>query len=160
MIGFNLYSCFLRVFFNSPIKYEQLLYGSVWPIHGWLVGWLVGFYGISTLVGYLTPNSVYMYIHSTKDLVGKFFYKQDFTCLHMINQFQFIIFFGTTLSLSRKTELTITWDSNKYYYCKSRWQNSLWWSLWLMCKNNTNKYVINQSETGLLCYLDFCDAVI
>ena len=24
---------------------------------GWLVGWLVGFYGISTFVGYLTPKS-------------------------------------------------------------------------------------------------------
>ena len=23
---------------------------------GWLVGWLVWFYGISTFVGYLTPN--------------------------------------------------------------------------------------------------------
>ena len=23
---------------------------------GWLVGWLVGFYGISTFVGYLMPN--------------------------------------------------------------------------------------------------------
>ena len=23
---------------------------------GWLVAWLVGFYGISTFVGYLTPN--------------------------------------------------------------------------------------------------------
>ena len=28
------------------------------------VGWLFGFYGVSTFVGYLTPNSVYMYIHS------------------------------------------------------------------------------------------------
>ena len=34
---------------------------------GWLVGWLVEFYGVSTFVGYLTLNSVYMYIHSTKD---------------------------------------------------------------------------------------------
>ena len=31
------------------------------------VGWLVGFYGVSTFVGYLTPNSVYMDIHLTKD---------------------------------------------------------------------------------------------
>ena len=31
-----------------------------------LVGWLFGFYGISTFVGYLTPNSVYMCLHSTK----------------------------------------------------------------------------------------------
>ena len=53
-----------------------------------LVGWLVGFYGVSTFVGYLTPNSVYMYIPLTNEyLVGKIFYKQDFTCLHMINQF-------------------------------------------------------------------------
>ena len=29
-------------------------------------GWLFGFYGVSTFVGYLTPNSVYMIIHSTK----------------------------------------------------------------------------------------------
>ena len=46
------------------------------------------FYGVSTFVGYLTPNSVYMYMHLTNEyLVGKIFYKQYFTCLHMINQF-------------------------------------------------------------------------
>ena len=26
------------------------------PKIGWLVGWFIGFYGISTFVGYLTPN--------------------------------------------------------------------------------------------------------
>ena len=26
---------------------------------GWLVGWLNGFYGISTFVGYLTPNQFF-----------------------------------------------------------------------------------------------------
>ena len=31
------------------------------------IGWLFGFYGVSTFVGYLMPTSVYMYIHSTKD---------------------------------------------------------------------------------------------
>ena len=57
-------------------------------ITGWLVGWLVGFYGVSTFLGYLTPNSVYMYTPFTNEyLVAKIFYKQDFTCLHMINQF-------------------------------------------------------------------------
>ena len=59
--------------FNKPIKF---------------VGWLVGFYGVSIFVGYLTPNSVYMYIPFTNEyLIDKIFYKQDFTCLHMINQF-------------------------------------------------------------------------
>ena len=28
-----------------------------------LVGWLFGFYGISTFVGHSTANSVYIYIH-------------------------------------------------------------------------------------------------
>ena len=46
----------------------------------WIVSWLFGFYGVS--------NSVYMHIPFTNEyLVGKIFYKQDFTCLHMINQF-------------------------------------------------------------------------
>ena len=36
--------------------------------------WLFGFYGVTTSVGYLTLNSVDMYIHSTKDyLAGKMF---------------------------------------------------------------------------------------
>ena len=34
----------------------------------WRIGcWLFGFYGASTFVGYLTPSSVYMFIHLTKD---------------------------------------------------------------------------------------------
>ena len=32
------------------------------PSFGWLVGWLVVFYGMSTLIGYLILNSVYMYL--------------------------------------------------------------------------------------------------
>ena len=31
---------------------------------------LVGFYGISTIVGYLMPNSLYTYILNISDLVG------------------------------------------------------------------------------------------
>ena len=34
-----------------------------------------------------------------KCLVGKIFEKQDFIWLQMINRFEFIILFGTTLSL-------------------------------------------------------------
>ena len=33
---------------------------------GWLAGWLVWFYGISTLVGYSMPNSVFTYKGWTK----------------------------------------------------------------------------------------------
>ena len=35
-------------------------------LNSWLVGWLVGFYGISTFVGQSTPNSVYIYIQKKK----------------------------------------------------------------------------------------------
>ena len=28
----------------------------------WVTGWLVGFYGLSILVGYLMPNPLYTYI--------------------------------------------------------------------------------------------------
>ena len=53
-----------------------------------VAGWLFGLYGVSTFVGHLTPNSVYMYIpFSNEYLVGNIFYKQYFTSLHMINQF-------------------------------------------------------------------------
>ena len=56
-----------NVFFlqNVALRYHEeaqrfsYLYG--W-LAGWLVGWLVGwldFYGISTFVGYLTPNPFY-----------------------------------------------------------------------------------------------------
>ena len=33
-----------------------------------IIGWLVDFYGISTLVGYLMPNPVYTYILNLYDL--------------------------------------------------------------------------------------------
>ena len=32
---------------------------------GWLVGWLFGVYGISTFVGYLTPNPFFLHIISS-----------------------------------------------------------------------------------------------
>ena len=37
----------------------------------WL-GW-VGFYGISTIVGYLMPNPIFIYIFNIYDLVGLVF---------------------------------------------------------------------------------------
>ena len=44
--------------------YFQKGMGLVWGgLVLWLVGRLFGFYGISTLVDYLTPNSVDIYIH-------------------------------------------------------------------------------------------------
>ena len=43
-------------------------------------------------------------------LVGKIFDQQDFICLHMVNQFQFIIFFGTILSLYQEEQNVIYFD--------------------------------------------------
>ena len=42
---------------------------------------------------------------------GNIFDKQNFICLHTINRFQFVIFFGTTLSLARRTEPHQFWRS-------------------------------------------------
>ena len=42
----------------SPAMGE--IVGQTWPFS---LGWLFGIYGISTLVGHLTPNSVYIYIY-------------------------------------------------------------------------------------------------
>ena len=57
-------SCF---FFLHVIAFFSYLIPAVLfhILLGWLFGWLVGFYCISTFVGYLTANSVYMYIRST-----------------------------------------------------------------------------------------------
>ena len=35
---------------------KEVLFGELERGQGWLVRWLFGFYGISTFVGYLTPN--------------------------------------------------------------------------------------------------------
>ena len=77
---------------------------------GWLVGWLVvgwlGFYGISTFEGYLKSISVYIF---NLRFLNEYFAdnildKQDLIYLLIIKWFQFIKFFGTTLSYSRRIE--------------------------------------------------------
>ena len=42
----------LNVASTSPLERNGFFFGG----GGWLVGWLVGFYGIATFVGYLTSN--------------------------------------------------------------------------------------------------------
>ena len=45
--------------FNKLILLDYLWRNEYFDIgYGWLVGWLVGFFGISTIVGYLTPNPI------------------------------------------------------------------------------------------------------
>ena len=76
-------------------------------------GWLVGFYGISTFIGYLMPNSVYIYnLRFLNEYpVDKILEKQDLIRLYTINWFQFIIYFGTTQSLSERIERRSFWRS-------------------------------------------------
>ena len=51
---------------------------------GWLVGWLVGFYPISTFVRYLMPNPVYAYIKYiwfvNNHIVGNILNKSKLVC--------------------------------------------------------------------------------
>ena len=56
---------------------------------GWLVGWFFGHINLCRLFN--TKFCLYVYTFNRRFLndylVGKFFYKQNFICLHMINQF-------------------------------------------------------------------------
>ena len=53
---------------------------------GWLVVWVLWRINLCRLFN--DKFCLYIYIPFTNEyLVGKIFYKQDFTCLHMINQF-------------------------------------------------------------------------
>ena len=49
----------------TMVKLHELHFKQLLDPHN-SPGWLVGFYGISTFVGYLMQNSVYMYIHQPK----------------------------------------------------------------------------------------------
>ena len=92
----------------------------------WLVWLVVGSCGVSTFVDYLTPNSVYMYIHSNQRflneyLVGKTFYKQDFICLYMIISFNSSYFFvQPCLSQEGQNILTFSNNSVKLITLKNR----------------------------------------
>ena len=48
--------------------------------------WLVGFYGISTLVGYLIPNPVYIYISNIQDLKTNSLWVTFLTKAHLFAQ--------------------------------------------------------------------------
>ena len=50
-------------------KQLQSLLNDVKDLVTWLVGWFIGFYGISTIVGYLMLNPLYTYILNIYDLV-------------------------------------------------------------------------------------------
>ena len=49
---------------------------------------LVGFYGISTIVGYLIPNPVYTYILDIYDLVGLLFNSNSLTPVICLRRFK------------------------------------------------------------------------
>ena len=51
----------LQTAFRPSCMYRASVFWVAEEIQGF--GWLLGFYGISTFVGYSTPNSVYIYIH-------------------------------------------------------------------------------------------------
>ena len=71
-----------------------------------LFGWVLWHINLCRLFDAKFCLYVYTFNPSflSKYLVDKIFDKQDFICLRTINRFQFIIFFGTTLSLPRRTE--------------------------------------------------------
>ena len=79
---------------------------GVWlryPRYNLKIFWLVfGNYGISTFIGYLMPNSGFIYvklkISKCECFIDNILDKRGLICLHTIKWFQFIVFFGTNLS--------------------------------------------------------------
>ena len=61
------------------LKMSGIFLELIWLLCQLWLGWLFGFYGISTIVGHLTANFVYIHRYQTKDFemnikVGKVFY--------------------------------------------------------------------------------------
>ena len=58
----------------------------------WLVGWLVGFYDISTIVGYFMPNPLYIQ-YCTKNF-GMFdiLAKISYTCVRRLKDMERLLF--------------------------------------------------------------------
>ena len=89
----------------------------------WLVGWLVGFYGISTFVGYLTPNpflcksvlfKTILFSISTQFNCQKHFYFKLFKQLYIIIHFSM-----STVSMSKIVQFkTIQLSISTQYKCK------------------------------------------
>ena len=65
-----------------------------------LVVWLFGFYGISTIVGYLMPNPLYTYILNIYDFKTHF--------VDNISEWAYAIFFGTQLNGFKYCYVTVT----------------------------------------------------
>ena len=60
-------------YINNLYSYKHIiLYSNIEGVSKKLVGWLIGFYGISTIVGYLIQNSVYTYILNIYNLQSLF----------------------------------------------------------------------------------------
>ena len=60
-------------------------------------GWLAGFYGISTLVGYLRPHCVYIYgLHLCKTICAhnKFIMKKYTKCIHRYTSNTILVYFN------------------------------------------------------------------
>ena len=80
---------------------------SFTPFFMWLIGWLVGFYGILTFVGYLMPNPFYMN--------NQFYFKQSsLVCVHSLSKsflFQAIQFSQTVLIQTIQFRLSTQFSS-------------------------------------------------
>ena len=111
-----------RILHSNPAFWSRVLF---------LCRCLFGFYGISTFVGNLKPNFVCIYTCNLRFLNEYF---AGFHFLHTIKWFQFIIFCGTNLSFSRRTERHSFWRCQTDRWDYSFWKIAFWWEwiLWIL----------------------------
>ena len=112
-------------------SFNKVLCILVWKTRFWLVVWVLWHINLRRLFNAKFSLYIYIYIYNLRFLNEYFadndLDKQDLICLHTINRFLFIIFFGKTLSLSRRTEHHPFWrfqtDRSNY----SPWKVAFWW---------------------------------
>ena len=94
------------------------------PNKAWLVVWVLWRINPCRLFNAKFCLYIYIYIPFTNEYLSKIFYEQDFTCLHVINQFYFVIFFVLPC-FSQEGQNVIDFDVFEQFSQTSHFEKSL-----------------------------------
>ena len=130
-----MYACVYEcVYVCMYVCIYMCMYVCICVCVGELVGWLVVFFSISTLVGYLMPNPLYTFVLNR--IYKWIFWRQHFLnkpeliCLHTVKWFQ-VLLSNTYNSIQHKCfqvwqiiklfYLFHWWNPNRYYNSRTEW---------------------------------------